>query len=47
MLGKCSADRLDTELLLAAVDVVDDHLRWRSSFAEKKADADFRSSFAR
>ena len=41
------ADRLDPEPFLVPVDIVDDYRRGRSSSAAKKADADFKISFAR
>ena len=41
------ADRLDPELVLVSVDVVDDYRCGRSSSAAKKAEADFRIEFAR
>src|SRR5690606_28754230 len=42
-----SADRLDSELVTMAVDVIDDHFDGRSSSAAKKAEADLRIAFAR
>ena len=40
------ADRLDPELLLVLVDIVDDQRAGRSSSAAKNADADFKIAFA-
>ena len=42
-----ATDRLDPELLLVVGDVVDQYRGGRSSSAAKKADADFKISFAR